>query len=60
VVRSTTEARDFFSRLCVQTSSEVHPDSYTVGTGCPFIGGKAQLGRDVDHPPLSSAEVKNE
>jgi hypothetical protein len=26
----------------------------------PFPGGKAQLGRDADHSPPSSAEVKNE
>jgi hypothetical protein len=46
---------DFPSSLCVQTSSEARPASYPMGTG-----GKAQPGRDGDHSPLSSAEVKNE
>jgi hypothetical protein len=31
-----------------------------MGTGGPFPGGKARLGRDADHSPLSSAEVVNE
>jgi len=31
-----------------------------MGTGGPFPGGKARPGRDVDHSPPSSAEVKNE
>jgi len=40
----------------VQTGSEAHPASYTMGTGSsPAV---KQLGRGVDHPPLSSAEVK--
>jgi hypothetical protein len=29
-------------------------------TGGPFPGGKARPGRDADHSPPSSAEVKNE
>jgi hypothetical protein len=33
-----------------------HPASYTMGTGC-FPGVK-RPGRGVDHPPLSSAEIK--
>jgi len=33
-----------------------HPASYTMGTGS-FLGVK-RPGRDVDHPPTSSAEVK--
>jgi len=32
-VRSPTEEKDFSSSLCVQTSSEVHPVSYPMGTG---------------------------
>jgi hypothetical protein len=32
-----------------------HPASYTVGTG-----GKVRPGRDADHSPLSSVEVKKE
>jgi hypothetical protein len=31
-----------------------------MGTGGSFPGGKARPGRDADHPPPSSAEVKNE
>jgi hypothetical protein len=44
----------------VQTSSGAHPASYPMGTGGPFPGGKARQGRDADHSPPSSAEVKNE
>jgi hypothetical protein len=40
----------------VQTSSEAHPASYTMGTGS-FPGVK-WLGRGIDHPPPYSAEVK--
>ena len=40
----------------VQTGSEAHPASYTMGTGS-FPGVK-QLGHGVDHPLPSSAEVK--
>jgi hypothetical protein len=31
-----------------------------MGTGGPFPEGKAQQGRDADHSPPSTAEVKNE
>jgi hypothetical protein len=48
------------SSLCVQTGSGAHPASCTMGTGDPFLGGKARPGRDADHPPASSAEVVNE
>jgi hypothetical protein len=34
--------------------------SYPMGTGGPFPGSKARPGRDADHSPPSSAEVKNE
>ena len=40
----------------VQTGSEAHPASYAMGTGS-FPGVK-RPGRGVDHPPPSSAEVK--
>jgi hypothetical protein len=46
-VRSPAEAKDFPSNLCVQTGSEAHPASCTVGTGGPFPGGKARPGRDA-------------
>jgi len=35
----------------IQTGSEAHPASYTVGTG-------SFPGRGVRHPPVTSAEVK--
>jgi hypothetical protein len=53
VVRSPAEAKDFSSRLCVQTGSEAHPVSCTMGTGGPFPGVNRDWG------PFS-AEVKNE
>jgi hypothetical protein len=59
-VRSPAGAKDFSSSLCVQTGSEAHPDSCTMGTGGPFPGGKARPGSDADHSPPSSAEVVNE
>ena len=40
----------------VQNSSGAHPCPHTMGTGS-FPGVK-QLGRGVDHPPPSSAEVE--
>jgi hypothetical protein len=36
------------------------PAAYVMGTGSPFNGGKARLGRDADHSPPPSAKVKNE
>jgi hypothetical protein len=59
-VRSPTGAEDFSSSLCVQTGFGTHPASYPVGTGSLFPGGKARPGRDADHSPPSSAEVKYE
>ena len=44
-----------FSAL-VQTGRRAHPASYTVGTGS-FPGVK-QSGRGIDHPPPTSADVK--
>jgi hypothetical protein len=46
--------------LSVQTGSGAHPASCTMGTGGPFLGGKARPGRDANHSPPSSAKVKNE
>jgi hypothetical protein len=59
-VRSPAGAEDFSSSLYVQTGSGAHPASCRIGTGGPFPGGKARLGRDADHLPPSSAEVVNE
>jgi hypothetical protein len=38
-VRSPAEAENFSSSLCVQTGSEAHPASCTMGTGGPFPQG---------------------
>jgi hypothetical protein len=54
-VRSPTQAEDFYTNLCVQTGCGAHSASYTVGTG-----GKARPGRDADHSPPSSTEVKED
>jgi hypothetical protein len=43
-VRSPAGAKDFSSILCVQTGSEAHPDSCTIGTRGPFPGGKSAAG----------------
>jgi hypothetical protein len=59
-VRSPAGAKDFSCILCVQTGSGANPASCTMGTGGPFLGGKARPGRDADHSPPSSAEVVNE
>jgi hypothetical protein len=57
---SPTEAEDSSSNLCVQTASGAQSTSCTVGTGGSFPGVKARSGRDADHSPPSSAEVKKE
>jgi hypothetical protein len=59
-VRSPTGAEDFSFSPCVQTGSGSHPASCPMCTGGPFPWGKARPGRDADHSPPSSAEVKNE
>jgi hypothetical protein len=51
-------AGNYTSHHCVQTSSGAHPASYPTGTRGSFPGGKA-VGREADHSPPSSAEVKN-
>jgi hypothetical protein len=48
---SLAEAKDFSSGLCVQTNSEAHLASYTMGTGAPFSGDKERPERDDDHSP---------
>jgi hypothetical protein len=40
----------------VQTGPGAYPASYTMGTGS--LPGVKRSGRGVDHPPPSSAEVK--
>ena len=44
------------NRCLGQTGPGAHPASYTMGTGS--FPGERRLGRGVDHPPTSSAEVK--
>jgi hypothetical protein len=39
-VRSPLGAKDFSSSLCVQTGTEAHPASCTMGTRGPFPGAK--------------------
>jgi hypothetical protein len=51
--------KDFSSNLCVQTGSEAHSLLYNGYRGL-IPRGKARPGRDADHLPLSSVEVKNE
>jgi hypothetical protein len=46
-VRSPAEAHDFSSSLCVQTSCEVHPASYPMGTGGTFLGLKGGRGETL-------------
>jgi hypothetical protein len=53
-VRSLSEAKDFFSNLCIQTGSGAHSASCPVGTRV------LSPGDDADHSPPSSAEVENE
>jgi hypothetical protein len=43
-VRSPAGAKDFSSSFYVQTGSEAHPASCTMGTGGPFPGGKSAAG----------------
>jgi hypothetical protein len=55
-VQSLAEAKDFFSSLCVQTSSEDHPASYTMVTGVLSLGVKCSRGMMLTthtHPVLS-------
>jgi hypothetical protein len=58
-ILSLAGEKDFSCSLCVQTGSGAHPASCTMGTGDPFPGAKRGPGRDSDHSPPSSAEVKN-
>jgi hypothetical protein len=61
----TTEGSEFESRYgqefsllhVVQTGSGVHPTSYPTCIGGSFSGGK-RLGREADHSPPTSTEVK--
>jgi hypothetical protein len=54
-VRGSNPGEARFSAT-VQNGPGAHPASYTMGTGS-FTGIK-RPGRGIDHPPTSSAEVK--
>jgi hypothetical protein len=58
-VRIPTGSRDFSGLQNVQIGSVAHLLSYLVGTGF-FFSGTKQPGRDVDHLPLSNANVTND
>ena len=55
-VRGSNPSGEARFSATVHTSCKAHPASYTVGTGS-FQGVK-RPGRDIEHPPLSSSEVK--
>jgi hypothetical protein len=57
-VRFEARARDLSLQM-LQIGSGVHPATYSMGTGVLSLEVRRQ-GRDVDHLPPSSVEVKNE
>jgi hypothetical protein len=57
-VRVPAGAGNFSLHHRVQIGSGAHPASYPMGTRGSYPGGKA-AGREADHSPPSSAEVKN-
>jgi hypothetical protein len=57
-VRYPAGAGNFSLHHRVQNGSGAHPASYTMGTRDSFPGVK-RPGREADHSPPSSAEVKN-
>jgi hypothetical protein len=46
-----------YFKLACPDQPWTHQASYTVGTGFPFPGAK-WLGRGINHPPLSSADIE--
>jgi hypothetical protein len=56
-VRVPAGSGNFSLHRRVQTSAGAHPTSYLRGIGGSFLGVK-QPGREANHPPPSSAEVK--
>jgi hypothetical protein len=56
-LRFPAGAGNFSLEHHIQTGSGAHPASYPTGSGSSFPGVK-QPGREADHPPPSSAEVK--
>jgi hypothetical protein len=56
-VRFPAGAGNFSLHHRLQNGSVAHPASYPLGTRRSFLGGK-RPGREADHSPPSSAEVK--
>jgi hypothetical protein len=56
-VRFPAGAGNFSFHHLVQNGSGAHPASYPIGTMASFPGAK-RPGREADHSPPSSAEVK--
>jgi hypothetical protein len=54
----TLQGREFSLLHSVQTYTGAHPASYLMGTGVLSQGIK-RPGREADHSPQASAEVKN-
>jgi hypothetical protein len=50
----------FEPNFCVQTGSEAHSASCTMGTGGLLLGAKERPEREADHSSPFSAEVENE
>jgi hypothetical protein len=51
---SSPGSQEFYVLHVVQTGSGVHPTSYPMG-----VGGVKRPGREADHSPQASAEVKH-
>jgi hypothetical protein len=49
----------FYVRHSVQTGSRAHSASYPTDIGSSFTGGERAWGREAEHSPPTSAEVKN-
>jgi hypothetical protein len=59
-VRCSAEAKGFFLQPVCPDQLWGPPNLLYNGYRGPFPGGKARPGRDADHSPPSSAEVKTE
>jgi hypothetical protein len=57
-VRIPAMAENFSVHHHVQNGSGIHPPSYPMGIGSSFPGVK-RPGREADHSPPTSVEVKN-
>lgn len=55
----TASVRDFSFLQNLQTESDVHPGSYSIGNEALSPTVK-QLGHEGNHPPLFSAQVKTD